>query len=136
VIGANLHQTRFDMDTLPTIKVSTLGIGVKHPIDNFAVGAQIGYTKFTGGSDGSDKVLMLIGDYNFSKRTKVYVRAGVLKDNRGGLAATETPGVLLAGGPVPLLGGLGSTESPFFAGGGANLDATSRVVALGIRHQF
>jgi predicted porin len=136
VIGANLHQTRFDMDTLPTIKVSTLGIGVKHPIDNFAVGAQIGYTKFTGGSDGSDKVLMLIGDYNFSKRTKVYVRAGVLKDNRGGLAATETPGVLLAGGPVPLLGGLGSTESPFFAGGGANLDATARVVAQGIRHQF
>jgi len=42
VIGANLHQTRFAMDTMPTIKVSTLGIGVKHPIDNFAVGAQVG----------------------------------------------------------------------------------------------
>jgi predicted porin len=136
VIGANLHQTRFTMDTMPTIKVSSLGLGVKHPIDNFAVGAQIGYTKFSGGTGGSDKVLMLIGDYNFSKRTKVYVRAGVLKDDRGDLAATETTGLNVAGGPVPLLGALGSTESPFFAGGGANIDATVRVVALGIRHQF
>jgi len=135
VIGANLHQTRFKMDTMPTIKVSTLGLGVKHPIDDFAVGAQFGYTKFTGGSNGSDKVLMLIGDYNLSKRTKVYVRAGVLKDDRGDLTTTEA-GVKLAGGPVPLLGGLGSTESPFFAGGGANLDTTARVVALGVRHQF
>jgi len=80
-------------------------------------------------------VLMLIGDYNFSKRTKVYIRAGVLKDDRGDLTTTEA-GVKLAGGPVPLLGGLGSTESPFFAGGGANLDTTARVVALGVRHQF
>jgi predicted porin len=136
VIGLNLHQGRFTMDTMPTVKVSTLGLGVKHPIGDFAVGAQFGYAKFTGLTNGKDKVLMLIGDYNLSKRTRVYVRAGVLKDDRGDLAATETTGVKLAGGPVPLLGGLGSTESPFFAGGGANIDATARVVALGVRHQF
>lgn len=138
VIGANLYQTRFVMDTLPTIKVSALGLGVKHPIDNFAVGAQLGYAKFSGAGStgGSDKAVMLIGDYNFSKRTKVYVRAGYLKDDRGDLANTETAGVKVAGGPVPLLGALGSTEAPFFAGGGTNIDGTARVVALGVRHQF
>ncbi len=136
VVSGNLYQTRINMDTAPTLKLSVLGLGVKQTIDQFAVGAQFGYAKFTGGSNGSDTTLMLIGDYNFSKRSKLYVRAGWMKDKKGNLADTETAGVKLTGGPIPLLAGLGSTETPFYAGGGVNIDATTRVVSVGIRHQF
>ncbi|MFT3857931.1 MAG: hypothetical protein QM742_10680 [Aquabacterium sp.] len=80
--------------------------------------------------------VMLIGDYNFSKRSKLYIRAGYVKDTRGNLAATEAVGLNVAGGPLPLLTGFGAVETPFFSAGGANLDATTRVVAIGIRHQF
>ena len=135
VVGANLYQTKFAMDNGADIKMTSLGLGVKQTIDQFAVGAQFGYAKFNNFTKGKDQALMLIGDYNFSKRSKLYIRAGMIKDSRGNLANTESS-FQLAGGPVPLLGALGSTESPFFAGGGANIDATSRVLAIGIRHQF
>jgi len=136
VVSGNLYQTRVAMDTMPTLKLSVLGLGVKQTIDQFAVGAQFGYAKFTGGSNGSDTTLMLIGDYNFSKRSKLYVRAGWMKDKAGNLGATENAGATVTGGPIPLLVGLGSTETPFAAGGGVNVGATSRVVAVGMRHQF
>lgn len=116
-------------------KINTFALGVKHPIDQFAVGAQFAYSKFMNFTKGKDTSLMLIGDYNFSKRTKVYLRAGYAKDDRGQIATTGT-GLPIAGGPLPLLTGFGSIETPFFSAAGANVDATTRVVAIGIRHQF
>ncbi|MBI5926856.1 MAG: porin [Aquabacterium sp.] len=116
-------------------KISTLALGVKHPIDKFAVGAEFAYSKFTNFTKGKDTSLMLMGDYNFSKRTKVYLRAGYVKDSAGDAAATGS-GVNVVGGPLPLLTGFGSVETPFFSAAGANIDATTRVVAVGIRHQF
>ncbi len=130
------HTGKFSMDSGTSVKVDTVAIGVKHPIDKFAVGAQVAYSRFANFTHGKNKVLMLIGDYNFSKRTKVYLRAGVLKDSRGDLVSSETTGANVAGGPAPLLTSLGSVETPFFSAGGANIDATTRVVAIGIRHQF
>lgn len=116
-------------------KINTIALGVKHPIDQFAVGAQFAYSKFMNFTKGKDTSLMLIGDYNFSKRTKLYLRAGYAKDDRGEIASTGT-GLPIAGGPLPLLTGFGSIETPFFSAAGANVDATTRVVAIGIRHQF
>jgi predicted porin len=116
-------------------RVTTLAVGVKHPIDQFAIGAQYAFSKFNNFTKGKDTSLMLIGDYNFSKRTKVYIRAGYAKDNRGEIATTGT-GLPIDGGPLPLLTGFGSIETPFFSAAGANIDATTRVVAIGIRHQF
>lgn len=141
-LGTNIagifHYGKFTNDpgSAEGPKVETFALGVKHPINQFAVGAEFAYGKFTNFTKGKDSALMLAGDYNFSKRTTVYIRAGYLKDSRGNLVSTDQPGLQIAGGPAPLLFGLGSTEIPFFAGGGTNIDATTRVVAIGIRHQF
>jgi len=131
------HYGRFKNDTgnNDAPKVGTLALGVKHPIGQYAVGAEFAYSKFTNFTKGKDTSLMLIGDYNFSKRTKVYLRAGYAKDDAGN-AALSGSGQTVVGGPLPILTGFGSLETPFFSGGGANIDATTRVVAIGIRHQF
>lgn len=132
-----LHRGEFKNDpgdaTGP--KINTIALGVKHPIGQYAVGAEYAYSKFANFTKGKDTSLMLIGDYNFSKRTKVYLRAGYAKDDRGQIASTGA-GLPVAGGPLPLLTGFGSLETPFFSAAGANIDATTRVVAVGIRHQF
>jgi predicted porin len=139
-LAAIYHRGQFTNDAGDPdgAKINTYALGVKHPIDNFAVGAEYAYSKFANFTKGKDSSLMLIGDYNFSKRTKVYMRAGYAKDSRGELAPTAAHayGVDVAGGPLPLLTGFGSLETPFFSAAGANVDATTRVVAIGIRHQF
>lgn len=136
-ISGIYHYGRFTNDAgdAEAPKISTYAVGVKHPINSFAVGAQFAFSKFNNFTKGKDSSLMLIGDYNFSKRTKVYLRAGYVKDDRGDVASTGT-GAPIAGGPLPLLTGFGSIETPFFSAAGANIDATTRVVAVGIRHQF
>ena len=78
---------------------------------------------------------MLIGDYNFSKRTRIYTRVGFVRDSAGSKAATDSA-YTLTGGPLPILTTLGALEIPFFAGGSANADASTRVVAVGITHSF
>lgn len=136
------HTGKYTMDDGENIKINTFALGAKHPIDNFAVGAQFAYSKFTNFTKGKDTAFMLIGDYNFSKRTKLYLRAGFVKDQRGDVVDTDNPsltasgGAGISGGPGPLFTSLGSLETPFFSAAGANVDATTRVVAIGIRHQF
>lgn len=132
-----LHRGEFKNDPGDAAgpKINTIALGVKHPIGQYAVGAEYAYSKFANFTKGKDSSLMLIGDYNFSKRTKVYLRAGYAKDDRGQIASTGA-GLPVAGGPLPLLTGFGSLETPFFSAAGANIDATTRVVAVGIRHQF
>lgn len=140
-ISGIYHGGSFELDSGEDIKTSTLGLGVKHPIGNFAVGAQYALTKFTNFTKGKDTALMLTGDYNLSKRTKLYVRFGFAKDERGTEVQTENAtlafvGAGVVGGPLPVLTGLGSLETPFFSGAGANVDNTTRMFAVGIRHQF
>lgn len=140
VLATNFHQGTFTNDggSIAGPKVQTVSLGFKHPIDKFAVGAEFVYSRFTNFTKGKDRGLMLAGDYNLSKRTRLYARAGMIKDTAGNAYATEgtvTP-VSVVGGPLPVLTTFGSTETPFFAGGSANVDATTRVFAVGIRHQF
>lgn len=154
VISAQWHQSK--LGTTPAaaqtalpfpgadvgdIKTRTFSLGVKHPIGNFSIGAQFSRTEFTNFTEGKDTAFMLIGDYNFSKRTKLYLRAGQMKDDRGRTVNTHNgvntlTNVPIAGGPFPLLTGLGSLETPFFSGGGAHIDSRATVVAIGIRHTF
>lgn len=138
VLAANFHQGNFthDAGSPDGAKVQTWSAGFKHPIDQFAVGAEFVYSHFTNFTKGKDRGLMLAGDYNVSKRTRLYVRAGMIKDSAGTAYVSETPALSVVGGPLPILTSLGSTETPFFAGGSANVDATTRVVAIGIRHSF
>ena len=137
ILSGIFHHGKFTNDAGDNEgpKIDTWALGVKQPIGNFAVGAQFAHSKFKNFTEGKDTSLMLIGDYNFSKRTKLYIRAGYAKDEAGNTAQTGT-GLTVRGGPLPLLTGFGSLETPFFSAGGANVDATTRVVAVGIRHQF
>lgn len=138
VIGTNFLQGNFtnDAGSMTGPKVQVLSFGVKHPIDQFAVGVEGVYSRFTNFTKGKDRGVMFAGDYNFSKRTRVYARAGAIKDSAGTAAATDSGAVNVVGGPLPVLTTFGSTETPFFAGGSANANAWTRVFAVGIRHQF
>jgi predicted porin len=138
VIGGNFTQGKFtnDAGSMEGPDVQVLTFGVKHPIDQFAVGVEGVYARFTNFTKGKDLGLMFAGDYNFSKRTRVYARAGTVKDSGGNSAATDSSAVKLIGGPLPVLTGIGSLEIPFFAGGDANANAWTRVFSVGIRHQF
>lgn len=138
-LGAIYHYGKFtnDAGSAEGPKINTLALGVKHPINQFAVGAEVVYSKFANFTKGKDLGVMLAGDYNFSKRTKVYTRIGFVRDTAGNsTGSTDVPGLNIVGGPLPVLTALGSTETPFFAGGSANVDATTRVVSVGIRHSF
>ncbi|WP_374257406.1 porin [Aquabacterium sp.] len=143
-ISGIFHAGKYEMDAgspVQNIKTNTFALGVKHPIGNFAVGAQYAVSKFTNFSEGKDTALMLIGDYNFSKRTKLYARFGFAKDDAGKEANTGNStltnfGLGVNGGPLPALTGLGSQETPFFSGAGANVGNTTRMLAIGVRHQF
>lgn len=140
-LSAIYHGGKFEMDNGADIKTETLALGVKHPIGNFSIGAQAALAKFSNFTKGKDTAVMLIGDYNFSKRTKLYVRFGFSKDDAGnetntGNATLNAAGLGVNGGPLPVLTGMGSIETPFFSGAGANVGNTTRMFALGIRHQF
>lgn len=149
VLGFNYLYNKFKNDAssnVDSIQMNTFSLGVKHPIEQFAVGVEGAYSQFNNFTEGKDFALMFSGDYNLSKRTRLYTRFGMLKDLRGKATKLDTIPVafggngvaapLVTGGPVPILTGFGSTELPFFAGGGANIDSTSRVFSLGIRHEF
>ncbi|MFW9615243.1 porin [Aquabacterium sp.] len=138
-VSGVFHSGKYEMDAgsvVQNIKTNTFALGVKHPIGNFAVGAQYAVSKFTNFSEGKDTALMLIGDYNFSKRTKVYTRFGFAKDDAGKAANIGFGPYGVNGGPLPVLTGLGSQETPFFSGAGANIGNTTRMLAIGVRHQF
>jgi len=137
-IAAIFHRGEFtnDAGSAEGPKVNTLAFGVKQPIDKFAVGAEFVYSKFVNFTKGKDLGVMLAGDYNFSKRTCIYTRVGFVRDSAGRASATDTKGVNLIGGPLPILTTLGSTEIPFAAGAGANAGAMTTLVSVGISHSF
>jgi predicted porin len=138
VLAANFLQGNFtnDAGSMTGPKVQVLSVGFKHPIDQFAVGLEGVYSRFTNFTKGKDRGLMFAGDYNFSKRTRLYTRIGTVKDTGGSAVATDGAGVNVIGGPLPVLTTFGSTETPFFAGGSANVNAWTTVVSVGVRHQF
>lgn len=131
------HQGKYTNDGAQVDpRINSIAIGVKQPVGNFAFGAQYAQMKFSNFTKGKDSALMLIGDYNFSKRTKIYTRIGFMKDDRGTPQPILTPGLSVNGGPFALLTGLGALETPFFAGGNVNTDARTTVFSVGVRHQF
>ncbi|MFT3857932.1 MAG: hypothetical protein QM742_10685 [Aquabacterium sp.] len=51
-LAANFHSGKYTMDGGADIKINTVALGVKHPIDNFAVGAQVAHSKFSNFTKG------------------------------------------------------------------------------------
>jgi hypothetical protein len=140
-LAVNYSYSKFtnDAGSVEGPKVSTLALGIKHPIGAVSIGAEFATGRFLNFTEGKDTALMLMRDGRLSKRTMLYLCAGDVRDDRGHAASTDgiDPAggrMRVAGGPAPLLFSLGSTELPFFAGGGLNIAATTTVIAWGIRH--
>lgn len=119
-------------------KINTFSLGFRQPVGGgFTVGAQYAQSKFSNFTRGKDTALMLVGDYDLSKRTTLYTRIGYVQDDRGNPTSTPlAPGEVFAGGPGVLLIPLGAAELPVFSGAGINVDARTSIVSVGIRHSF
>lgn len=136
--GGSFYQGQLKETGVTDPKMRVLAIAAKHTIGSLDLIGQVMQAKFTNFTKGKDTGFMLGADYNLSKRTAIFARAGQVKDDRGdisnGIAAFGGAG--LAGGPVALLVPLGSTEVPLFSGAGMNIDAKTKMFGVGIRHSF
>lgn len=134
--AVNYHQGQFQETGSLDPKVVTWAAAAKQSLGNVDLIAQFALGRFTNFTQGSDKVVMLGADYNLSKRTALYVRAGQAKDDRGNVVRSTVSNAPLAGGPATLLLPFGSVEVPLFSGAGATADATTRLIGVGVRHEF
>ena len=135
-LAVNHHDGQYKDSSGANPKVSTWSMAVKQTLGQFDLIGQVAHGEFTNFTQGKDVTLMFGADYNLSRRTAIYVRAGQLKDSRGSIVRAALTPVGLAGGPSVLLVPLGAVEIPLFSGAGASMDATTRLVGVGIRHSF
>ncbi|RZI86822.1 MAG: porin [Rubrivivax sp.] len=135
-LAINHHRGTFKEAGRQDPDIATWAIAIKQAAGQFDLIAQLTKSSFLNFTKGSDTAIMLGADYKLSKRTALYLRAGQLKDDRGQVVRSPLSGVGLAGGPVNLLLPLGSLEVPLFSGAGTNMDATTRLIGVGLRHSF
>lgn len=134
--GANVHVGTMEEsgDIDPKTRAFSLGLRQRvGAVDLVAQGAQAEFTNFT---RGKNTAFIVGGDYDFSKRTAVFLRAGRVKDERGDVVGVAGGAVGLAGGPLSLLVPLGISEIPVFSGIGVNVGGQTDIVAIGLRHAF
>lgn len=135
-LGFNMHRGEFKDSSGMNPKIQTLTFAVKHTVGQTELIGQVARSRFVNFTRGKDTAIMLGVDHKLSKRTVIYVRAGQLRDERGQVVTAAQAPVQLAGGPAVLLVPLGALEIPYFSGAGANMDATTRLIGVGIRHSF
>jgi len=89
-------QGKYDYDgTSSSLEVQSLALGTRIPIGQWTLSAQVSQIRFKNFTKGKDTGLMLGGEYAFSKRTSLFVRAVQIKDDEGTAADAG-----LAVGPV------------------------------------
>lgn len=136
-IAANLHEGRTSEAGNIDPKTRTVGASIRQTFGRYAVLASAVQGEFTNFTRGKNRGLLLGGDLALSKRTFVYVGWGFVDDERGKLVSSSlNPSAHLAGGPATLLVPIGSLEIPLFSGAGMNMDARTRIAAIGLRHSF
>lgn len=137
-LGGSFYQGKLEEAANVDPKMRVIALAAKHTVGSLDLLAQVMQAKFTNFTEGKDTGFMLGADYNLSKRTAVYARAGRVKDDRGTATGSGVfgAGASLAGGPIALLVPLGSTEVPLFSGANLNIDADTKMFGIGIRHSF
>jgi len=150
-LSASYHYGKFDLGgtgagaglvTVDSAKVHTIGLGIRQDVGNWSFGAEGGISEFTNFTKGKNTALVLMGDYNLSKRTALYARVGQARDKAGDAVNTSsaagggTVPLGVHGGPFSGLTSLGSSEIPMFAGAGLNAGGKTSYVGVGIRHTF
>ena len=136
-LAANLHEGKLAESGGDDPKTRTLALSLRQTWGRYAVLATVARTAFTNFTRGKDTALLLGAEASLSKRTHLYLGWGFVDDDRGRIVgSTLSPTARLAGGPVTLLVPIGSLEVPLFSGAGMNMDARTRIAAVGIRHSF
>lgn len=135
-LAFNYHRGMFKDQSGTDPKVNSLAFAVRQSVGQLDLTAQIVDQRFANFTKGGDRAVMFGAEYNLSKRTALYARAGQIKDDRGNVVRAALSPVGLAGGPAVLLVPLGSLEVPYFSGAGTSMDASTRLVGLGLRHSF
>jgi predicted porin len=135
-VALNVHHGRFTDESGADPAVRTFGLAVKQSWGALDLIAQAVDSRFTNFTEGQNRAYMLGLDYKLSRRTAVYARVGQLKDRRGDIVVAPLTPVPMAGGPAVLLVPLGALEIPYFSGAGANMNATTRLLGVGVRHSF
>lgn len=136
-LAANLHEGRLSESGNSDQQTRTLALSVRQAFGRHAVMATFTRSAFTNFTRGKDAGLLLGAETSLSKRTHLYAGWGFVDDDRGRIVgASLNPAARLAGGPVTMLVPIGSLEIPLFSGAGMNMDARTRIAAIGIRHSF
>ena len=136
-LAANVHEGRLSESGNSDPQTRTLAASLRQVLGRYALLATVARSEFTNFTRGKDNALLLGAEMSLSKRTHLYVGWGYVDDDRGRIVgASLNPSASLAGGPVTLLVPIGSLEVPLFSGAGMNMDARTRIAAVGIRHSF
>jgi predicted porin len=136
-LAANIHEGRLSESGSSDPKTRTLALSARHSMGRYTLLATVTRSEFTNFTRGKDTGLLLGSELSLSKRTYVYAGWGFVDDDRGRVvSASLTSSARLAGGPATLLVPIGSLEIPLFSGAGMNMDARTRIAAVGIRHTF
>lgn len=136
-VAANVHEGRLAESGNSDQRTRTVAVSVRQQRGAYALLATVTQSAFTNFTRGKDRGLLLGAEATLSKRTHLYAGWGFIDDERGRTVASSlTPSARLSGGPVPLLVPIGSLEIPLFSGAGMNMDARTRIAAIGVRHSF
>ncbi|WP_255370236.1 porin [Roseateles sp. YR242] len=136
-LAGNFYRGAFKESGDADPRITSLGLAVKQTVKLFDLIAQISDSRFNNFTHGKNRAYTLGAEYNLSKRTALYLRYAQVEDQRGDIVSSSlNPALTLAGGPTTMLLPLGALEIPVLSGAGTQMDATTRLYGVGIRHTF
>lgn len=136
-LAGNVYRGQFKESGNLDPKVTSLSVALKQSISAVDLIAQVSDNRFNNFTKGKNLAFTFGAEYNLSKRTAVYARYAQVEDKRGNIVSSPlNPALTLAGGPTTLLLPLGALEIPVLSGAGTQMDATTRLYGVGVRHVF
>ena len=136
-VAGNFYRGQFKESGDGDPRITSISAAVKQSIGLIDLIAQVSDNKFNNFTKGKNLAYTFGAEYNLSKRTAVYLRYAQVEDKRGDIVRSPlNPALTLAGGPTTMLLPLGALEIPVLSGAGTQMDATTRLYGVGIRHAF
>lgn len=136
-VAGNFYRGQFKESGDGDPRITSISAAVKQSIGLIDLIAQVSDNKFNNFTKGKNLAYTFGAEYNLSKRTAVYLRYAQVEDKRGNIVRSPlNPALTLAGGPTTMLLPLGALEIPVLSGAGTQMDATTRLYGVGIRHAF
>jgi predicted porin len=136
-LAGNFYRAQFKESGNVDPRITSISFAVKQAVRWIDLIAQVSDNRFNNFTHGKNLAYTLGAEYNLSKRTAVYLRYAQVEDKRGDIVRSPlNPALTLAGGPTTLLLPMGALEIPVLSGAGTQMDATTRLFGLGLRHAF